>query len=1027
LTEIQTRFYGRDVQLLQPDVQPDTAHYSFDRIEGALGYQADSNGWVAKLGEWGVEWEGVRWETGALTVWKTALADPPYAVRYGVSSDFLRVQDGIRLAALVPVDKGEGWKALEKWQPSGDVQDLFLMVEREGQKINELIYDVSIPSFSFAAEDLSVSVQNIHARLMGNGSKGVLRLDGKEGEVSFLPLFRGSLPFKQIQGEVVWSRDEQFWKWASQQVEIETPDLRATLDSHGLTTSALAQTQMDLRVRTGSIALAKIPEYFPVGIMPPLTLSWLEDAFRDGAVKEADLIFSGALNAFPFEKNEGVFTVQAEVEGASLFYQRNWPELTDLSGTLLFTGQGMKVLIDQGQYGAFRVESGQVTIQDYENPVLEVNAKGSGSSESVGEYLRETPLEFVQNTLFRSMMLSGQSQLELSLKLPLDSRIPEKEEVDGVLRLENNSLQQTRLKLQAESVSGFLVFDEQSIVSGKMEGRLFGRPFSAEVEPTEEEKRRAGRETRIRAKAFLEPLWYFQGESLPPLSDAVSGLSEWDLLFRVIPLNKRASRVIVDGKSTLEGVSIDFPSPFSGLAAETIKPLSFRLDFIDNDMALLDLSWASKFKGQLSLDLENTIQVNRGHIRFGMGKVPLPDRQVIKLSGQPGVVDLDGWSALVSGLFSGQDEVSEALAFELDLYLEKLLWQARAFENLSISMSPLGKGYEISLMGKAIQGQIRLPWPDFAAGPLEVNLQHFHYMPLAKDALEKSRPFAFDGLPEIRLIVKEFFYRGESLGELAVVTQPMAGGMEIERVNFKGKNFSLRTNGSWLTKEGFSQTRLQGEFEGNQLHSLYEKLGLATNLSADRMKSSFEVGWQGSPLDAQLQTLSGVLEMTLENGRLSSVEPGAGRFLGLLSLNQLVRRVSFDFSDLVGEGLPFDRAQAYIVSESGLAEIKDLYIDGPLAFIDINGKVGMADQSYDLMVTVTPKTSDTLPLLGGLVAGNPAVGLSIMVFQRLFRKQLDQLTQYRYHVTGKWEDPVLTKVVIQPESQVNPVIDDLIR
>jgi len=146
---------------------------------------------------------------------------------------------------------------------------------------------------------------------------------------------------------------------------------------------------------------------------------------------------------------------------------------------------------------------------------------------------------------------------------------------------------------------------------------------------------------------------------------------------------------------------------------------------------------------------------------------------------------------------------------------------------------------------------------------------------------------------------------------------------------------------------------------------------------------------------------------------LLDVEPGAtGRMLGLLSLNTLPRRLSLDFSDLFSKGFRFDEISGSFVIDDGNAYTNDLLVDGPAAKIEISGRIGLADQDYDELVTVIPSVKTGIPLAGTL-AGGPIVGAALLVAQTLLEGKLgaiNRLAEKQYSVTGPWDDPVIEKL-----------------
>ena len=62
---------------------------------------------------------------------------------------------------------------------------------------------------------------------------------------------------------------------------------------------------------------------------------------------------------------------------------------------------------------------------------------------------------------------------------------------------------------------------------------------------------------------------------------------------------------------------------------------------------------------------------------------------------------------------------------------------------------------------------------------------------------------------------------------------------------------------------------------------------------------------------------------------------------------------------------------------------------------------------------ITPKISDTLPILGTLAAGN-TVGWGLLLLQKIFKKPIEKSIGIEYKVTGSWEKPQV-KLVKKPK------------
>jgi len=159
------------------------------------------------------------------------------------------------------------------------------------------------------------------------------------------------------------------------------------------------------------------------------------------------------------------------------------------------------------------------------------------------------------------------------------------------------------------------------------------------------------------------------------------------------------------------------------------------------------------------------------------------------------------------------------------------------------------------------------------------------------------------------------------------------------------------------------------------------------------------------------------------DGVLNNVEPGSGRYVGLLSLSALPRRLALDFSDVVLEGMDFDEITGTYQIRDGVLYTEDTHLDGPAAEIKISGKTGIIDRDYDQVMRVTPKIRQTLPLLGAVAAGT-TVGAGLLLLQNLFKTVIDNAMEIEYRVTGSWDDPKIELLkAVDENQQVLPRID----
>jgi uncharacterized protein YhdP len=197
------------------------------------------------------------------------------------------------------------------------------------------------------------------------------------------------------------------------------------------------------------------------------------------------------------------------------------------------------------------------------------------------------------------------------------------------------------------------------------------------------------------------------------------------------------------------------------------------------------------------------------------------------------------------------------------------------------------------------------------------------------------------------------------------------------------------------------------DFGARSLGQMLDALGYKDMVKNGPTKATLTGSWPGSPGAFALATLSGNLHAEVGEGQLLDVEPGgSGRILGLISLAEIPRRLSLDFSDFFQKGFSFNTAKGDFSFSDGKARTDNLVIDGPAAEVRVSGATGMREQVYDQRVEVLPKAGGLLPAIG-LVLGGPAGAAAGAMAQAVLSKPLKQTTRVLYRITGPWAKPVV--------------------
>jgi uncharacterized protein YhdP len=198
-------------------------------------------------------------------------------------------------------------------------------------------------------------------------------------------------------------------------------------------------------------------------------------------------------------------------------------------------------------------------------------------------------------------------------------------------------------------------------------------------------------------------------------------------------------------------------------------------------------------------------------------------------------------------------------------------------------------------------------------------------------------------------------------------------------------------------------------FSSTDVGATLRSLNYGEFMSAKHGDLQAHLTWPGGFDEGFLARASGGITLHVESGQLLTVQPGAGRLVGLMSVAALPRRLSLDFSDLVDKGLSFDTVHGDFELRDGNAYTSNLLLSGPAAEIGIAGRTGLGTHDYDQTAIVTGKIGSTLPVAGAVIGG-PVVGAALLLFSQVFKEPLKGVTRGYYRITGPWDAPVVERV-----------------
>lgn len=927
---------------------------------------------------------------------------------------------------------------LAQAQPSAVLRDVRLRRGAHGRMQGSL----RVQDLSMRASGRSPGFSGLSGPLSFDQNGMVLRADPTPVHFDWPAEFREPMELL-VTGTLGLWRQGDGWVLGGSGVRLQSAgfDARARFEL-GLQGDGSRPT-LDLATDLGPASFDTAKKFWLRGLMPAAAVQWLDTALVQGEVLDGRLVMGGDLDDWPFRTQQGAFDARARVLARRLKFRPDWPEGQYLDLQVAFDGPGFS-LAGAGDLLGNRVERVTGGIVDFHDSVLALQIAAKSRGEDLRALLQASPLNRDYGEHLQAVTLSGQAQAEVDLQIPLKPDAPE-HVIEGWLDLQQATLADKRWDLRLTDVSGRTRFDGHGFASEALSVRFEEQPAVFDL--------RVGQQTGDADAAALASLrGVLPGQALLRRTPALdwmqpylSGNADWDIEVRVPTpaAGGKARPAQLQVRSDLHGIALRLPAPLDK-PAEASMALDLRTALpVEQGLVELSLGDLLRLRGQLREG-----QPFAGSLQFGPGELPPMPAQGMSVRGRVPVLDSTGWIA-----FSAQGEGGAALN-DVDVQAAQLHLIDRAFADTHLQLQRSAQAAQIRLNGSGIDGSVDLPRelaqgvvgrfgklylaseavsarsvgdaakatvtpttavssaravavsPSVAGGtpPVSPSASPPAAAATAEAAavIEVKDPAA---LPPLRFSIADLRFGQAQLGQTELITSPFGNGMRIEKFQTRSKTLSLDVAGEWVRDGEATRSNMRLDFTANSLGQMLDALGFAGMVEGGKTRATLSGSWPGSPGAFSLAAMSGSLKAEVGEGRLLDVEPGgSGRILGLMSLAEIPRRLTLDFSDFFSKGFAFNNARGDFVFNAGKARTDNLRIDGPAAEIRVSGTTGLREQTYDQRVEVLPKAGSVLPAIG-MLAGGPAGAAIGAVAQAVLQKPLKQTTRVVYRITGPWAKP----------------------
>lgn len=898
-------------------------------------------------------------------------------------------------AQLGWVDLEDLWPHIRPWVPTdtalvslaGVLSDVTLDWEA-GQQTPAFLAQAT--GLGFQLSEPAVLLSGVDGEFSSSANRGRAMLNSRDIYVQWPAVLEEPVLVNSVAGTLDWALQEQGF-------QFELPDLAyslAGIDGVGrVTGEANGAWHTELRFMTPDAgpAQALMPAFWHERLK-----NWLSDAIRSGELRDGYVRLDGFKNKVRHSE------VDLDLADVELHFAPGWQDVAAANAKLEIRDRDLRVQAPLAQIGGVVAKAVSVSKRLQPGEPLLVDAEIDSRAEHIFELLESSPVARKIESLSQAVDFSGACSGRLSLSVPLKRGLRPRWSADAAL--DDVRIDIAQWPSPVEKLRGQIQVSAEGIAGESLSGEMNGWPLQLRAS-------RSSGNSHIHAAARVELDQLPQSWPLPPwLTGRLSGQA--DVTVETEIQARGDTQITV--RSDLVGSAIALPPPLA-------KPVSmarlFELRFVPKGSELRLV-----YGSQLAINSRNLGRAGQSMaLRLGAAQVSPSPAEGIWVDGQLPVVQLEPWIDLVSEMAGksarGARVGTVAQKFGgLNLSLGEARFAGQSWADVDLQVLRSGESWLLSTRSDSVQGQMLLNQQDDKKLAIAGQFEELHWRLGSGDSKAGTTKSAGIELPKylpsLDIRASRFVVNDEELGPMSLAISATGSGYIIDELRI-GSDLkpSLEVSGTVnreLSASSSEQNHLEFQLQTNDGRPWLRALAYDKQLDAGTVNASGVLRWR-EPEDLRNLKVNGDVQFRFENGRLLSVEPGAGRLLGLLSMTSLPRRFLLDFSDVTDTGLGYDSLTGSYLIEQGVAQTSNLKITTPSVRVEATGEVNLPERSQDQLVKILPGISHGFTA-AATVLGGPAVGLFLLFAQELLDKPLDQVGQLAYRIRGPLENPEVEAV-----------------
>ncbi|SMN11994.1 FIG005080: Possible exported protein [uncultured Candidatus Thioglobus sp.] len=963
------------------------------------------------------------WPKSKISLQKIQLEDKQNEYKYLLNASYINLEDMHDLINVIP-NFAHDFPLKNDFHLTGTLKNSVIKYFPALPNSKQFYIDSEFLDVMVQHHNPPIMLTGLSGQITGMPQAGRLSLSTSATKIDLSEFFTQPMLFSGLNAELNWRTQNNEFLLSANPLNVYNEDINMTLQGNLKFTqnNKLPFADISLAIKDGKVN--KIVNYLPKSL-PKRLRTWLERSLISGNIPTAQLTLTGWLENYPFDNNQGTFNGFAKIDQGTLHFPK-WIKITNIHADLEITEDTLTINAHSGDILAAKIKKATAVIQDIAYPDVRksvvINMEIDGGLNDGVQFINNSPLQIspiLKNLL--SQKISGDMGLVLDLDIPLNAKRKAGELLfNGSLSVLHGTLEyKDILDITLTELSGLIDFSQNSIATKSIKGDYAGYPIDLRIEKQDKTTSKITLQGIADAQFISTQLLYYLPEISPwhlGIEKHITGSSAWEAsLFTQKEdghLNKSKQLII---KSNLEGLAINLPAPMQKEAASII-PLELSINFLEQEEQNIQIQYGD-IANSLLFDIkaiENKQNIPPT-ISFDNKNIPSSYKQLTITGNIENLMALE-WLHFITEQSSDMEDMQK-YSVSLDIHTNSMNLLDKTFSDVAIRLDDMYSMYHLNIDAADINGDAYISQVDNEE-TIQIKINKLHLIPNKSDTnIEKQSYQAIpQQIPPLNVDILELIYHNINLGEMHFSTAKKDNGLAINNIHVQNEYLDITGDGAWNAIHDAHVSKFDLAVTVESMQSLLEELGYKkTVIEGNHAQLSIDVGWEGPPTDFSLNHMEGDLKLSIKQGQLIDVNRTTNRLLGLLNINTLPKRLLLDFSDVFGEGIAFHAIDGHFKVSNGQASIDNFLISGYSVDIHFSGTTDIVAKTYDQVITIIPKISDSIPLAGALLGGPIGIGVGATIFlaKGIFQfvpNEIDSMLLKQYRLTGDWDNPQVTQI-----------------